>query len=210
MAVNQAKWKPENGEDKEKDKVVSIQGVDDCTPFKFKVSRQKDNETKKENLVIHAFYNNEDYGEVVSSISKIQNDITKLQDIGIVLARQNYIELIKIIKQNFYDLPLNNVECLGNGVSEEELLKFVKHFKNYIKENKIEEKDKCYNIEVTEFKEEYEDNMFKYGEREYREALRLYGYTKCNGTGFTHGVKLDGKKTVKCISFWAEKINKIK
>lgn len=106
-------------------------------------------------------------------------------------------------------MPLKRVKCIGNGVSEEELLKFVRHFKGYINENNKEVKDGCYNIEVSEFSREYENNMFRYGEREYREALRLFGYTKCNGTSFTHVVKLDDNKPVKCISFFAEKINSI-
>ena len=211
MAVNQAKWNVVKGKNENKDKVVGIHGADDCEPFKFEVVRQKEDETKKENLVIHAYYNDEDYGKIICSISKIQSDILALKNIGIVLMRQNYVELAKTIEKHFYELPLKNVEYIGNGVDEEMLLKFVKHFKKYIKEKNIEKKDRCYNIEVLEFSKEYEKNMFKYEEREYREALRIYGYTKCNGTSFTHVVKLDknDKKGVKCISFWADKIDEI-
>ena len=209
MAVNQAKWNVVKGKNENKDKVVGIHGVDDCKPFKFEVIRQKDNETKQENLVIYASYNDEDYGKIICSISKIQSDILELKNVGIVLMRQNYVELAKTIEQHFYELPLEKVEYIGNGVPKEELLKFVRHFKTYIKENKIEKKDRCYNIEVSEFSKEYGNNMFKYEEREYREALRIYGYTKCNGTSFTHVVKLDDKKGVKCISFWADKIDEI-
>lgn len=186
-----------------------ITGTGKLDAFSFMLERQKDGETKEENLVIQANYNDDYYGEIVSSISTLNTNIVKLQDVGIVLAWQYYIELAQKIKNNFYSLPLNIVKGLRNRVPEEKLLQLVRHFKEYIIENKIEEKDGCFNIEVGEFSKEFNNNMFKYEEREYREALRIWGYTKCNGTSFTHVVKLDGKKSVKCISFFADKINAV-
>lgn len=193
----------------EKTKIIS--GTEELDKFKFQVVRQKDKQSKQENLLIYAYYNgdDEDCGKVILNISKINNEITKLQDIGIVLGRQYYIELIKTIKENFYQLPLDKVDNIWNYISEEEILKFVRHFKGYIIEKKIEKKDKCYNIDVNEFTEEFNEHMFSYDEKEYRKALRFYGYTKCSGTSFTHVVKLDDKKSKRCISFFADKIDAI-
>lgn len=210
MAGNISSWDVVMKEINNENKVDSINGVGSNAPFKFKVLRQKEHETKRENLVIRTYYNNDEYGVIISSISNLHNDNAKLQDIGINLARQSFVELVKVINQHFYELPLEWIDCIGNGIPKEDLLKIVKHFKEYIKENDIEIKDDCYNIGVKEFTEEFENNMFNHGEKEVREALRLYKYTKCNGTSFTHVVKLDDKKSVKCISFWADKMDAIK
>lgn len=205
----------DKGEIKKENKVNAIKGlkVEDDTSlenFKFKIIRQKSRETRQEIILINAFYCDEDYGFWVTSIGKIYSDITKLNDIGIRMKRQQFNELAKVIDDNFYNLMLEHKEYIGNNVPEEMLYKIIEHFRQYIQKNKIEIKNECYNIPAKDFKEEYDKSPFKNKAaiKEVKEALKLYGYTKCNANRKDCNVKLeDGKKGVRCISFIAERID---
>lgn len=204
-------WKEEPervGENKE-GKVVSIIGTGTLEKFKFDIKRLKEKESRQEKLLIQAYYASEDYGTLVTSIGKLYSDITKLSDNGINLKRKFFVELAKIIDDNFYYFLIEEKESVGNNVTEDAVQGIAGYFMRYIRDNRIEVQNGCYNIPVEEFSREYKGTTFRYDEKDVREALRLYGYTKCNSNRNDLTVKLgEDKKAVKCISFIAEKIDK--
>lgn len=207
-----------NGEwrfSKNGEKTAVFSGAGELENFMFEVVRLKDKETKQEKLIISIYYGKgngdgkgESYGELHTSIGKLSSDIIRLYDFGINLKRKDLVELAKIISDNFYELPLKWKELLGNNVPEETVIEIVSYFKDYIKQEKIEIKNKCYNIQVKDFSKEYRDSTFAYDEKQVREALRIYGFTNCDKNRNDKVVKLDGKTGEKCISFFADKIDK--
>lgn len=190
-------------------KVVSIVGKGSLAKFTFDIVRLKEKETRLERLLIQAYYDSADYGTLVTSIGKLYSDIIKLADNGVNMKRKAFVELSKIIDDSFYDLQIEEKESVGNNIPEETVHKIAGYFREYIKKKDIEIQNGCYHIPVEDFSKDYKDTTFKANERDVREALRLYGYTKCNANRNDLTVKLgEDKKAVKCISFIADKIDK--
>lgn len=198
--------------EKEEEKVISIAGTGSLEKFKFELVRLKEKETKHEKLLIHANYESEDYGTLVTNIGKIHSDILKLSENGIHMKRKHFNELAKKIDDSFYDVMIQEKESVGNNVEERTVEEIVKYFKEYIKDNNIEkDTNGCHNIPVEEFSREYKGTTFKADEKDVREALRIYGYTKCNANRNDLTVKMgkeNEKKAVKCISFYADRADK--
>ena len=213
--TNQAKhnWTAKKKTIGGQEKVVSIEGVGNYADYKFEIVRLKDKETRQEMLSISAFHNEgewEDYGTIITGIAKLDSDIKKLNDYGINLSAGDFLELVNVIRANFYGLPL---EWKDNGLPEADLDEITAYFKEYIISENIEEKGGCYNILVEDFKREYEQSTFRHDIKDVLDALRLKEYIQCNPNRKNRVVKMDdGKgKAVgrRCISFTAEKIGEV-
>lgn len=206
-------WTATKGIFKGQEKVVSIDGVGKYADYKFEVARKKDKQTGQEMLSITAFHKEgawEDYGTLITGIAKLDSDIKKLNDYGINLLAGDFLELVKVIRDYFYELPLDKID---RSISVNDLDDITAYFKEYIKSEKIEKKGGCYNIVVDDFKKEYEQSTFSHDIKDVVDALRLQGYIQCNPNRKNRVVKMDdGKgKTVgkRCISFTAEKIGEV-
>lgn len=207
-------WTATKGKIEEQEKVVSIDGMGEYVDYKFEIVRLKDNETKQEMLSISAFHKEgewEDYGTLITGIAKLDSDIKKLNDYGINLSAGDFLELVKVIRDHFYELPLNKID---NSISKEDLNAITAYFREYIITEKIEKKGGCYNIVVEDFKKEYEQSTFRHNVKDVVDALRHHKYIDCNPNRKNKVVKMDDGKgnavSKRCISFLAEKIGEVK
>lgn len=207
-------WTATKGKIEEQEKVVSIDGMGEYVDYKFEIVRLKDNETKQEMLSISAFHKEgewEDYGTLITGIAKLDSDIKKLNDYGINLSAGDFLELVKVIRDHFYELPLNKID---NSISKEDLNAITAYFREYIITEKIEKKGGCYNIVVEDFKKEYEQSTFRHNVKDVVDALRHHKYIDCNPNRKNKVVKMDDGKgntvSKRCISFHAEKIGEVK
>ena len=150
-------WTATKGKIEEQEKVVSIDGMGEYVDYKFEIVRLKDNETKQE-----------DYGTLITGIAKLDSDIKKLNDYGINLSAGDFLELVKVIRDHFYELPLNKID---NSISKEDLNAITAYFREYIITEKIEKKGGCYNIVVEDFKKEYEQSTFRHNVKDVVDSL---------------------------------------
>lgn len=187
---------------------------DDRTFFIFELSREVAFD-HRESLHITANYNNvekEKYGEIVTNILNIQNDICDFRLYGVALNRTDFIDIAKIIEQNYLKIDRNyvqeqkfDVEIIFNGVC-----KYISN--SEIPVSKIKSID-YYHIPVEEFNEFLINNdMYEHLDlTKTKKAFRDEGYTKCNEGRTDNTISIESKeklgKRVKVISFYADKVN---
>lgn len=185
--------------------VDAIVGQGKLARFSFEAVRKKDSDTKLEKLVIRAKFDQVDYGEMVTSIGKLNTDILKLADYGINLSLKEFRDLAKKIDNHFYDLPLETVQS-PSGITDEILEGMLDFVNAYVREDKdgINKADDCYNIPSVDFKKAYDDSdfstVYQIKLTDMKQALREKGYIKCNRYRTDRTVKFE-KETRKCISF---------
>ena len=203
-----------DNEDLAKRHIISGKGERD--KFSFAVERLKDSRTYQEVICIRAFYgvdtsnkgksskdiyteSSKNYmGKAVGSISKIEDTIKKLSEVGIVMSINDCRDLGKIIEKNYYNFEINYQESIENDVPEKVLESVLKHFAGYIKDQEINE--------------EYEGLTYGIPIMKVKEGLRLKGYTKCNTNRNDYNIKTgtgDKKTGKKHISFYKDKIDEI-
>lgn len=217
-----------DNEDLAKRHIISGKGERD--KFSFAVERLKDSRTYQEVICIRAFYgvdtsnkgksskdiyteSSKNYmGKAVGSISKIEDTIKKLSEVGIVMSINDCRDLGKIIEKNYYNFEINYQESIENDVPEKVLESVLKHFAGYIKDQEIKEDKGLYSIPVDKFNEEYEGLTYGIPIMKVKEGLRLKGYTKCNTNRNDYNIKTgtgDKKTGKKHISFYKDKIDEI-
>lgn len=202
-----------------------IKGVkDEYKQFSFSVERLKDRDSFKEVVRIRAFYglesdNVKDYvesndkymGKIVCSINMLEGELKKLGEIGIVMSVNGCRDLAKLIENNYYNFEVIRQEGIENDVPDELINSVVKHYAEYISDNKIEaDKNGLYNITVEEFTKEYNECTYNIPIIKIKEALRLKEYTKCNLNRNDYNIKIteNGKTATKRhISFYKDKID---
>ncbi len=200
------KWEPVKDKD---GKVVKFTGTDEKNnpqPFIFEVTRHKDKDTKQERLVVVAYYDKEESGRIVTTSSKLSSDLPKLSDFGINMKISAFHDLAQQINENFYDLRLKKEDGIVTGIAEEQLKSIVRFYKEYIVDKGIKNDGGFYNIDVNEFKKEYNESTFRFDITEVKVALRMGGYTRCNRNRNDYTIKVATGKSKKHISFIASKI----
>lgn len=155
---------------------------------KLYIERLKDTYSRTEAVSVKILdKNNEDDGKIVSTTSKIKEDVYKLEEYGMYLTAPYCDELAKIIKDIYFDLEPQEREYIENNVSERVVKEFYKIcMENIVEHNntsndKIIIKDNYYCVKVAIFKNWYLNSSFKrYSNTDLREALIIYGYAKGN------------------------------
>ena len=157
---------------------------------KLCVERLKDTYSRTEAVSIKILdKNNQEDGKIVSTTSKIKEDVYKLEEYGMYLTAPYCDELAKIIKDIYFDLEPQEREYIENNVSKGVAERFYEICMENIKEHneKAEEKDKIiikegyYCVKVSIFNNWYLNSSFKrYSNTDLREALIIYDYARGN------------------------------
>lgn len=171
--------------------------------IRLRCERMKDKYSRKECLSVVIVTATGDDGKIVSSSTRISNDIYKLEEFGIYLTEPYYDELSKIIRDIYFDLsaieqefidndvPRNAVEAFVEMLNEE--LNVTEKIKNpntpksgeeIVRTNREKYKskdDSYYDIPVKDFKQLYDNSNFKrFTLTSIKEALIIHGYAKAN------------------------------
>ena len=153
------------------------------------IERLKDQYSRKEAVSIVIKYNDIEDGKVISTVTKINEDVYRLEEYGIYLTAPYYDKLAKLIRDVYFDLDAQEKEYIENEVSKKVVERFYEICMEEIDEynEKAKEEDKItiksgeYYIPVKLFKEWYINSSFKrYGITELKEALSIYGYARTN------------------------------
>lgn len=151
------------------------------------VERLKDMYSRKEAVSIIIYYNGKEDGKIISTITKVNEDVYRLEEYGIYLTAPYYDKLAKIIKDEYFDLEPHERTYIENevsvGVVEQFynicLIEIIEY--NKTAKEKIAMKDNEYYVPVKLFKEWYVNSSFKrYSITELKEALSIYGYARTN------------------------------
>ena len=153
----------------------------------LKVERLKDRYSRKEAVSIVINYNDVEDSKIISTISKIKEDVYRLEEYGIYLTAPYYDNLANLIRDVYFDLEPHERTYIENEVSVGVVEKFyniclieIIEYNKTAKE-KITMKDNEYYVPVKLFKEWYVNSSFKrYGITELKEALSIYGYARTN------------------------------
>lgn len=182
--------------------------------FEFEVRRYKDTNSKKEQLEIIAFIQGDKYGEITTSLTNIESDIVRFKSYGVVLDRPKYVELCRLISDNYYYFEYIETGKIDNVVSDVVADEVFVLLCQYILENRIEPKTvsdrksggmELYNIPLKDFISELSDSKFRsYNFTEIKEKLREKDYTHTNQSKFDYVVSENGQK-VKMISIHKDK-----
>ena len=156
----------------------------------LEIQRLKDMYSRKENVCITIYNDKEEDGKIVTVISKVREDIRKLEDFGMYLTERCYDELDKAIEECYFNLEPFENEFVDNGVPKMTVKAFADMCYGEIEEleagndsksDKIIQKEGYYYIPVKLFKQWYENSVFKrFGLSELKEALCMHGYAKHN------------------------------
>lgn len=151
------------------------------------VERLKDMYSRKESVSVIINYNGKEDGKIISTISKIKEDVYRLEEYGVFLTAPYYDKLAILIRDIYFDLEPQEKEYIENEVSKSVADTFYKICLEEINEYNKTAKDKItmngneYYVPVKLFKEWYVNSSFKrYGITELKEALSIYGYARTN------------------------------
>lgn len=192
--------------------IHTIQGIDDVEKFSFNVMRRKDKNTGDEVVRISTFYNNIEYGTIITKLSEIDDIFKPLSDKGIILPTMVISrDLSDTIKNNYYCFEPQESEYINNNISEKIVDGVFEMFCKYIQEQEIQCNNKLYSIPVEDFKKEFENSSFRYNAiSDVKEALKLAKYTYCNNNRTDHAIKeKDDVKTKnkRYISFFSDRVD---
>lgn len=168
---------------------------DDST--EFLVIKGSDNRTPDEN----------NRGEIKTSITKIQQEIEQFKEHGIVMPHVDYMDIAQLIENEY--MKLDRVESKNVQTSTDKIVEMIA---DYIKESEMAPYKGLYCIPVDEFRDFIEDNSaiqgwsYKY----LRKELWNNGFTKCNTGRTDYTVCIDKKsnKRIKSIAFKVESLQK--
>ena len=181
------------------------------------VERLKDIYSRMESVSVKIFSNGVEDGKIVSTVSKIKEDIYKLGEYGLFLPAPYSDELAQIIIDIYFDLKPIERFFIENNVSETAIRAFYEMCISLVEEyfdsneqskdnefKKIILKDGYYCVPVARFNKWYSESRFKrYSNTELREALIIHNYATANngrndynvtGLGKTIGLKVPNEK----------------
>lgn len=185
----------------------------DLKRFEFNVKRNKDNSTGREQIEVTATVNNTSSSTIKGDILNLESELSKLGAYGVVLSRNKWTELYKIIKDNYYNFDPILTDKIDRVVTEEIAKEIFEMLCEYIEDNEIAKveindrtgsKIEVYHIKITDFLKEIEDSEYReYNGTDIKKALQELGYTHTNKGKFDYVASIDGKK-VKMLSLKKE------
>lgn len=133
--------------------------------FKFTVRRYKDQNTHREQLEIVAEVQDNPSGKIVTNLIDMEGDMPKFRAYGVVLARQQYVELCHLLNDKYYFWEPILTGKVDNVVTPEIADEVFEMLCQYILDNEIQvatvKKIELYNIPLREFNNEVNDSKFK-------------------------------------------------
>lgn len=155
----------------------------------YEVNRLKDIMTSEEVILIQANRDGIDNGRIVTSITKISQDIKKLEKFGICMPKKYFDELANIITDNYFDIECTHREYVENDIPEQVIKIFVQICCQNMKDNLNEylsADEKHYDVRTTTLKEWHSDCFArKYSLTDIKEAMVIYGFTDKPNRGRT-------------------------
>lgn len=169
--------------------------------LEINVQRLKDKYSRKESVSVILVINGIEEAKVISTSTKIKEDIYKLEEYGVFLTAPYYDELAGIIRDIYFDMEVKETEFIENDIPTETVKAIVEMCGVIISECEEEERvgflDKegvYYNIPVKTFKQWYENSAFrKFSLTSIKEALIIHGYARGNKGRNEHTVAGVGK-----------------
>lgn len=212
-------WKIDNEDLKSNHIIKATQSAiaedGDLKRFEFNVKRYKDNSTGREEIEIIAKVDSISVKPRKSDILSLEAELSKLGAYGVVLSRNKWTELYKLIKDNYYNFEPIMTDKIDKVVTEKITKEIFEMLCEYIQDNgikpvKINErtasKQEVYHIKITDFLKEIEDSIYKeYNGTDIKEALYKYKYTHTNKGKFDYVASVEGKK-VKMLSLKKEHV----
>lgn len=179
-------------------------------PIKYKITRLKDIYSMEEAIRIQVFNNDIEDGVVITSTSKIGEDIYKLEKYGISMSPLYFDELAKIIKDHYFDIEITKREYIDNEITEYAIKAFVKfccHQMGATLEDYLAKDGKHYDVKTTDISAWYKESPFqRYLLHDIKEALIIYGYVGKPTKGRTD-CTIGGQKVIR---FYKDKLDEIK
>lgn len=181
--------------------------------FQFDVKRNKDNSTGREQIEVTATVNNTSSSTIKGDILNLESELSKLGAYGVVLSRNKWTELYKLIKDNYYNFDPVLTDKIDRVVNEEIAKEIFDMLCEYIQDREIApveindrtgSKIEVYHIKITDFLNEIEDSEYReYNGTDVKKALQENGYTHTNKGKFDYVASIEGKK-VKMLSLKKE------
>lgn len=181
--------------------------------FEFEISRYKDSSSKKEELKITTTINTDDYGTISTSIANMESDIALFKANGIILDRPKYVELCRLILDNYYYFdPIIIAEIdfvVTDAVADEVLAMMCQYIIDKgIKSQEVTDRKKghlnLYHIPLRDFNNELSDSQLrKYNVTEIKAKLLEKHYIHVNQGKLDYVVNENGQRT-KMVSIHKE------
>jgi hypothetical protein len=126
VIVNTAKKNKKDSQSGENDteKNITVKEVNTLKYF-FKLTRYKNDDDHRESLKIEIFFDNDPYGEIYTYIYKLDQDIKRLMEYGVVFDDLIFLELVQTIKDVYIELEPKKVEVADEDIRLSTLLESV-------------------------------------------------------------------------------------
>ena len=181
--------------------------------FKFNVSRHKDSSTGREQIEVTAMVGDSSSSTIKGDILNLESELSKLGAYGVVLSRNKWTELYKLIKDNYYKFDPILTAKIDHVITKEIAENIFEMLCDYLQANEVgsveitdrtSTKIEVYHIKLTEFLKEIEDSEYReYNSTEIKKALQEFGFTHTNKGKFDYVASIDGKK-IKMLSLKKE------
>lgn len=152
--------------------------------LELKIQRLKDMYSRKESIGVIILYNGIEDAQIASTVSKINEDIYKLEEYGIYLTPPYCDELATIIRDKYFDIKATERQFIDNDIPKETIISYLKMCCEELVEcgqQYIDKNNEYYNIPVKEFKKWYDTSAYrKFTLTSIKEALIIHGYAKGN------------------------------
>ena len=187
--------------------------------YQFRIRRVKHIVTGEEVMHIIAYNQKDVYGYIISKLLEMDTRIKSFENYGIIMEQIFWDKLCKTVRANYNEIEVERKEFIDVPVIESQVKIFVRYYADYVEEHGIEaiefEKEMFYDIPVEDFKKAYEESSLDYYcLSDWRKALKMQRYTKCNSNRTDYTAKIKGEenkeKTKKVIRFYADKLDSLR
>lgn len=168
----------------------------------YNITRLKDKYSRQEAIHIQILNDDIEDGIIITSTSDVDNDINKLEKFGISLYPTYLDELVKIIKDKYFDIAYTERSYIDNDVPVNAVDAFANLCREEIKKNPdayIKKSEMHYDVPHKELNEWYKDSQFRrFTLSELKEALVIHGYMDTPTKGRLDNT-IEGQKVVRFI-----------
>ena len=172
--------------------------------FQFKLSREKNDTTYEEKLVIECLDNGNPNGIVVTDLLNLEKDIKKFMKYGVAFSGIVFADIVQAVKNEYVNINVEYACINSKMVTDEVIMGVIELVREYCNEDI--EKNKEIIFTTSEFEELLVDTEYEeYDIKEIRKALADREYLVTKGNRTSKLKKINGKP-VRVISFISEKL----
>lgn len=175
----------------------------------YQIIRLKDIYSREEAVLIQVINKDIEDGMIITSTSKIAEDIYKLEKYGIAMSPLYFDELAKIIKSNYFDIEITERDYIDNEIPQKVIQVFAEscrekmgsNLENYLAKDKVH-----YDVRTTDLSAWHKESpVRRYALKDIKEAMIIYGYVDKPTKGRTD-CTIGGQKVIR---FYRNIIDKI-